>query len=67
VIAFLEQAGGEPIFALPWILTWFSHVTENHSLSCRIFDFLLVSHPLMNVYLSASVSFVYSLCIIQVF
>jgi len=52
VISFLEQTEAEPIFALPWLLTWFSHVTEGHFLSCRIFDFLLASHPLMNIILS---------------
>lgn len=46
----------QPYFALPWILTWFSHSLGDLDVVARIFDVLLVSHPLMPLYLAAAVS-----------
>jgi len=40
---------------LSWVLTWFSHSIDDLSISARIFDFFLSSHPLAVVYMSAAV------------
>jgi len=42
----------EPFFALSWIITWFSHDVRDTALVKRLFDFFIVSHPLMPVYMS---------------
>lgn len=52
--AFLSELGVQSFIALPWVLTWLSHNIEPFNTVCRVFDFLLSSHPLMCVYLSAS-------------
>eukprot|EP00045_Choanoeca_perplexa_P002933 m.27699 g.27699 ORF g.27699 m.27699 type:complete len:385 (+) comp11775_c0_seq2:189-1343(+) len=51
----LLQAGIEPSFAISWVITWFAHEIENLDDLQRLFDFLLASHPLMVLYLSAAV------------
>lgn len=55
---FLERSGCPPVFALSWVLTWFSHNLSSIDDAIRVFDFMLASHPLMPVYLSAA-------CIVQ--
>lgn len=45
----------DPIFAVPWYLTWLAHPIRNFSAICEVFDVLLVSSPLFCVYLAASV------------
>jgi hypothetical protein len=52
---FLQRASVMSFFALSWVLTWFSHDLERFSDVQRIFDFLLASHPLMSLYVAASV------------
>ncbi|KAK0047914.1 TBC1 domain family member 20 [Biomphalaria pfeifferi] len=42
------------IFALSWVITWFSHVLGDIKRIVRVFDFFLASHRLMPVYLSAA-------------
>lgn len=42
-------------FALSWILTWFAHVIDDYKSIVRLYDLFLASHPLMPVYLTASV------------
>ena len=42
----------EPYFCLSWIITWFSHDVRDTALVKRLFDFFIVSHPLMSVYMS---------------
>ena len=42
----------EPYFALSWIITWFSHDIRDTELVKRLFDFFIVSHPLMPIYMS---------------
>lgn len=46
----------EAHFALSWVLTWFAHVYDEFDDVCRIFDFVLATHPLAPVYLSTAVS-----------
>lgn len=50
----LRATGLSPWFALPWIITWFAHDLRDTALVKRIFDFFIVSHPLMPIYLSLS-------------
>ncbi len=45
----------EPYFALPWILTWFSHSLHDLDTISRLFDLFLVSHPLLPLYMAAAV------------
>lgn len=50
----LDKSGVQPFAALPWVMTWFSHVLENEPLSERMFDLFLASPPWMPLYLAAS-------------
>jgi hypothetical protein len=38
-----------------WILAWFSQKLSSFEEICRIFDFILASHPLAPIYLAAVV------------
>ena len=43
-------------FALPWLLTWFSHVIDDIRITARLFDvFITHSSPLVIVYTIAQV------------
>ena len=53
---FFHQAESKPYFALSWVITWFAHDVESRGVVERIYDFLISSHPLMPIYLSAAVS-----------
>lgn len=44
----------EPYFCLSWVITWFSHDVRDTALVKRLFDFFIVSHPMMSVYLSVA-------------
>eukprot|EP01138_Halocafeteria_seosinensis_P002871 gb/GECG01002933.1/.p1 GENE.gb/GECG01002933.1/~~gb/GECG01002933.1/.p1 ORF type:complete len:489 (+),score=47.53 gb/GECG01002933.1/:1-1467(+) len=44
----------EPIFAIPWFLTWFAHSVRELDAICELYDILLVSSPLFCAYLAAS-------------
>ena len=46
---------GHVIFALPWFITWYSHVLDDLEVILRLYDFFLVSHSLMPLYLAAQV------------
>ena len=46
-----------PIFATPWILTWFSHNFSDFKKIQRIFDFLLSSRPITIIYLCSAVNY----------
>lgn len=48
----LLEADMSPWFCLPWIITWFAHDLRDTAVVKRIFDFFIVSHPLMPLYLS---------------
>lgn len=52
---FLEECHVGTIFALSWLITWFSHVLSDGKQVLRLYDFFLVSHPLMPVYLAAQI------------
>lgn len=43
-----------PLFMTSWPLTFFSHDIENLECCRRVFDFILAEHPLIIVYICAS-------------
>ena len=51
---FLESCEMEPFFALSWVITWFSHEIRDTESVKRLFDFFLVSHPLMPIYVAVA-------------
>lgn len=52
---FLENAEVGTIFALSWVITWFSHVIPNDHDVEKIFRFLEIQDPHMVIYLSATI------------
>lgn len=52
---FLEKAEVGTIFALSWVITWFSHVIQEESDVEMIFNFLEGEDPHMVLYLCASI------------
>jgi len=53
VYKFLENSEVKPFFALSWVLTWYSYGLDELDLVCRLYDFLMASHPLASLYLAA--------------
>ncbi|XP_054168140.1 TBC1 domain family member 20-like [Oppia nitens] len=51
----LERSEVGTIFALSWVITWFSHVLPTYEDVTRLFDFFLVSHSLMPFYLTVAI------------
>lgn len=49
----------DPIYTLPWALTYFTHDIKNINIIYRIFDFVLFEHPASIFYLAANVIFSY--------
>jgi len=41
-------------YCLSWLITWFSHVLNDYSTVVRFFDFFIVSHRWMPMYVTAS-------------
>lgn len=54
VHAFLQQSFVQPYFALPWVLTWFSHSVANFETVCRLFDIFLASDPSMPLFVATA-------------
>lgn len=52
---FLDKSEIGTIFALSWVITWFSHVISNESDIGKIYEFLENQDPHMVLYLSASI------------
>ena len=52
--AHLYDCEMEPYFCLSWVITWFSHDIRDTAVVKRLFDFFIVSHPLMAVYMSVA-------------
>jgi hypothetical protein len=44
------------VFALSWVITWYSHVIDDLKIILRLYDFFIVTGPLMAIYLGAVVS-----------
>lgn len=55
VFAFLQESAVEPYFALPWVLTWFSHSIANFETVCRLFDLFLASDPSMPLFVAVAI------------
>jgi hypothetical protein len=54
--SFLTAAGVQPYFALPWVLTWFSHSISSFAVVQRLFDlFLASSDPTMPFFVSVAI------------
>jgi hypothetical protein len=51
----LRGGVGHVIFALPWFITWYSHVLDNLDIILRLYDLFIVSHFLMPIYVAAEV------------
>ncbi|XP_026204883.1 TBC1 domain family member 20-like [Anabas testudineus] len=52
---FMTRAEVGTIFALSWLITWFGHVLSDFKHTLRLYDFFLASHPLMPIYLAATI------------
>uniref|UniRef100_A0A3Q3X789 TBC1 domain family member 20 n=1 Tax=Mola mola TaxID=94237 RepID=A0A3Q3X789_MOLML len=52
---FMIRAEVGTIFALSWLITWFGHVLSDFKHTLRLYDFFLSSHPLMPIYLAATI------------
>lgn len=52
---FMIRAEVGTIFALSWLITWFGHVLTEFKHTLRLYDFFLASHPLMPIYLAATI------------
>ncbi|XP_063236647.1 TBC1 domain family member 20 [Bacillus rossius redtenbacheri] len=50
---YLERSGVGTMFCLPWFLTWYGHSLNRYRDVVRLYDFFLVSPPLMPLYLAA--------------
>lgn len=55
IFTFSFRAEVGTIFALSWLITWFGHVLSEFKHTLRLYDFFLASHPLMPIYLAATV------------
>ncbi len=56
IFAFSFRSEVGTIFALSWLITWYGHVLSEFKHTLRLYDFFLASHPLMPIYLAATVS-----------
>ncbi|XP_026155651.1 TBC1 domain family member 20 isoform X1 [Mastacembelus armatus] len=52
---FMIRAEVGTIFALSWLITWYGHVLSEFRDTLRLYDFFLASHPLMPIYLAATI------------
>lgn len=52
---FLVASGVQPFFALPWVLTWFSHSVASFATVLRLFDLFFACDPVMPLFVSAAV------------
>jgi len=50
----LYQSEMEPVFAVPWVITWFSHEIRETDLVKRLFDAFLVCHQAMPIYVAVA-------------
>ncbi|KAK5581703.1 hypothetical protein RB653_001740 [Dictyostelium firmibasis] len=55
VYNFLIKSQVQPMFAISWILTWFSHNLDELDIAARVYDYLLSAHPMASIYLSVGV------------
>lgn len=48
----------EPFYAIPGVLTWWTHASLSYTEACRLFDFFLSSEPVMILYTIAAVTMI---------
>jgi hypothetical protein len=51
----IDSAGIGPLFALPWVITWFSHDLKDLAVAARVFDACICCHESFSIYLCAAV------------
>ncbi|GIY13207.1 TBC1 domain family member 20 [Caerostris darwini] len=52
---FLLKSEVGVVYCLSWLITWFGHVLNDYDTVVRLFDFFIVSHPWMPVYLTSAI------------
>lgn len=52
---YMERSQVGDIYALSWVITWFSHVVKSYEIVGRLFDFFIASHELMPIYLTVAI------------
>lgn len=52
----IEQSGGYFHYAIPWILTWFSHSLWKFTDICQTFNFFIVQGPCTPIYFCAAIT-----------
>ena len=55
LVKFLLDSEVGTIFAISWLITWFSYVIVNQDDIERLYDFFLACHPLMPIYFAAQI------------
>lgn len=55
LVEYLEKSEVGTIFALSWLITWYSYVVPEQKDIERLYDFFLSCHPLMPVYFAAQI------------
>lgn len=52
---FMYKSGVGTIFALSWVITWFSHIFRDYKTVGRLFDLFLADDPMLPIYLSTTI------------
>ena len=55
LVRFILASEVDMVFAISWLITWFSYVLTEQSDIERLYDFFLSSHPLMPIYFAAQI------------
>nr|CAB3266832.1 TBC1 domain family member 20 [Phallusia mammillata] len=55
LVEYMEKSEVGTIFALSWLITWYSYVVPDQRDIERLYDFFLSCHPLMPVYFAAQI------------
>mmetsp|Transcript_7551 Transcript_7551/g.12179 ORF Transcript_7551/g.12179 Transcript_7551/m.12179 type:complete len:424 (+) Transcript_7551:353-1624(+) len=50
----IENSGVGSMFALSWVITWFSHSIEDLEVVARLFDAFIACHPMLCLYAAAA-------------
>ena len=51
-VEYMKKSEVDTVFAISWLITWFSYVIEKQDDIERLYDFFLACHPLMPIYFS---------------
>ncbi|CAK8683693.1 unnamed protein product [Clavelina lepadiformis] len=55
LVKYIEKSEVGTLFALSWLITWYSYVVPKQEDIERLYDFFLSCHPLMPVYFAAQI------------